>query len=915
MKNQLLTMGMLGILISLSGVVSAQDYVQSKVTNENNGISLVVFKDNAGLTSNSVKTLFQDILKLQPTDDFRLLKSEKDFTGKFTDDKYQLYHNNIMVEGGVYFMHYQNGKLISMNGEVFQDNNAGTRAEISSSTAFNAAVNSVNAQKYMWEDTDYIANNDYKKPTGELVYIPISREDGKYSLILAYKFDIYAAQPLSRAYIYVDAITGRIAAKDLIIKHAKTEQTSVQSNSIIIEPYQNTIINFPTLVLGTAETRYSGTKSIETTLAGSGKYILHDTSRGAGVRTYNLKKSETLSSGVDFEDNDNNWTTAEFDNAAFDNAALDAHWGVEKTYDYFKTTFNRNSYDGLGSILKGYVHYGSQVDNAYWTGSEMLYGDGKTYFRPLTAFDVTAHELGHGVCSSSAKLLYQRESGALNEALSDIWGAAAEYKYAPEKQTWLIGEEITKVAPNYLRSMSNPKSGLNAQPDTYHGINWYPATVEEGCVTPNSNTNDNCGVHYNSGVLNHWFYILSVGKTGTNDIGNNYSVTGITIEKAEKIAYRLETSYLTPNSNYKNARDFGIQAAKDLYGADSPEAIATQDSFYAVGVGVKYLTTPDVIAPTAPTSLVASDTSGSQTKLTWTAATDENGIDRYLIYKDGVQAGMVNAPVTTFTAKGLAITTTYNFYVKAVDPYDNISAASNTVEVTTTNAYTYCTSTSTNTTDERIKRVEFGTIDNASTGTAGYEDFTSISTDVKKESAYTITITPEWRATNYPEGYGVFIDWNNDGDFDDAGETAFTKAASTATPVTGSITIPSTAYVGSVRMRVSLKYNAIPTACETFTYGQVEDYTLNIKDKDLAVSTVNDSKTLLYPNPVKDIISIQSKLNSEFSYKIYNTAGQVVLKGNSSAKKINASKLTIGNYIIELTDKAGNSTTNKFIKQ
>ena len=178
---------------------------------------------------------------------------------------------------------------------------------------------------------------------------------------------------------------------------------------------------------------------------------MHDTTRGGGVRTYNLKKLTTLGSAVDFEDNDNNWTAAEFDNALFDNAALDAHLGVENTYDYFFTTFGRNSYNGLGTLLRSYVHYGNAYENAGWTGSEMIYGDGASTFKPLTAFDVTAHELGHGVCSSSAQLIYARESGALNEALSDIWGAAAEFKYAPTKQTSLIGEEITKASPDVYK--------------------------------------------------------------------------------------------------------------------------------------------------------------------------------------------------------------------------------------------------------------------------------------------------------------------------------------------------------------------------------------------------------------------------------------------------------------------------------
>jgi len=915
MKKLLLTTSLLGLLISFN-MVSAQDYVEKTTNNVNGGVSLVVFKENSGLTSASAKGLFKDILNLQPTEELRLLKSEKDFTGKFTDDRYQLYQNNIKVEGGIYILHYKAGKLISMNGEIFRDGKATSNPGISPDTAFLSAVKIVGAQSYMWEDAAYIAQNEYKKPTGELVYMPISDGAISYRLKLAYKFDIYAAQPISRAYIYVDAVNGNILAVDTIMKHAKQDNVipTASSPQINVVPFATATKNFQTLVTGTADTRYSGTQNIETTLAGSGKYILNDTTRGGGVRTYNLKKSTNLGSAVDFEDNDNNWTAAEFDNALFDNAALDAHLGVENTYNYFFTTFGRNSYDGLGTLLRSYVHYSNAYENAGWTGSEMIYGDGASTFRPLTAYDVTAHELGHGVCSTSAQLIYSRESGALNEALSDIWGASAEYKYAPTKQTWLIGEEITKIAPGYLRSMSNPKSGLTPQPDTYHGTHWYPATVAEGCVTPNSNSNDNCGVHYNSGVLNHWFYILSVGKTGTNDLGNSYNVTGITIAKAEKIAYRLETSFLTPSSGYFDARSFGIQAAIDLYGAGSPEAIATQDAFYAVGLGNKYVV--DTTPPTSPTNLVASGTTGSQTTLTWTAATDNNVVSNYLIYKDGAQISTTIGTVLTTVVNGLSTNTTYSFYVKAQDDNNNVSPASNTVNVTTTNVPSYCTINSNSTADERIQRVQFGTIDNSSTGTGGYEDFSYISTDVKKESAYNITITPLWTGSTFPEGYGVFIDWNNDGNFADANEIAFTKAASATTPVTGSITIPASApFIGNVRMRVVMQYNTIPGACGTINFGQIEDYTLNVKDKDLAVTNIKADATSIYPNPVKDVLNISSKVSGEFSYKIINTAGQIVNKGKSSDKKVNVEKLSVGNYIIELSDTNGNKITNKFIKK
>lgn len=916
MKKQLLTLGILGLLTGFTQNISAQQFIEKQITNPNGNVSFVVFKANSGLNSASASSLFKDVLKLNSNQDLRLIKKETDFTGKFSDEKYQLFFKNIKVEGAVYNLHYRNGSLMSMNGEIYGGDALPTRPEISSSDAFNRAVEAVGAQKYMWQDADYIANNDYKKPAGELVYIPVMQNEGKYSLLLAYKFDIYAAAPISRDYIYVDALTGRIAAIDPIMKHADHAADPKKSSPITVESYENAVKKSGALVLGTADTRYSGVQNIETTLSGT-NYILHDTTRGGGVRTYNLKKGSTLSSGVDFTDADNNWTSAEYNNATFDNAALDAHWGVEKTYDYFKTTFNRNSYDNQGTLLRSYVHYGSSYENAGWTGSEMIYGDGATRFKPLTAFDVTGHELGHGVCSSSANLLYQRESGALNEALSDIWGAAVEATYAPTKQRWLIGEEIVISAPQYLRSMSNPKSGLSAQPDTYHGQKWYPATVEEGCITPSSSTNDNCGVHYNSGVINHWFYILSEGKTGTNDLGRNYSVTGISMEKAAKIAYRMETDYLGANSNFMNARNFGMQAAKDLYGADSAEAIATQDAFYAVGLGAKYLAVPDTTAPTAPTNLAATNTTGSQTLLQWNVSTDENDIEAYTVYKNGTLLATVASNKTSYTVTGLTPNTTYNFYVKAEDPYANVSAPSNTISVTTTDVPTYCTATSSSTADERIKRVQFGTIDNPSTGTAGYEDFSYLKTDVTKEQTYPITITPEWTGTTYSEAYAVFIDWNNNGVFTDAGETAFTKAGSTTTPATGNIVVPAGANTGTVRMRVIMKYSSVPTtACGTISYGQVEDYSLNVKAQQLAVVDGSASSAIvLYPNPVKDVIAVQSKENGEFAYRIFNTTGQLVSKGNSTDKKINAEKLTAGNYIIELTGKSGSTSTVKFIKK
>ncbi|WP_027384572.1 M4 family metallopeptidase [Epilithonimonas caeni] len=922
MKKELLRIGILCSVVGFTLSANAQEYVDKKITEKNGNVSLVTFKSGANLRSTAKVDLFREILKLPAIAELRLTKSDKNAAGNFLDEKYQLYYNNVKVEFGTYNLHYKNGELTSMNGEIFPTNNVSTSARISSQVALNSAIQSVGAQKYMWDDAESNVDN-YKKPTGELVLLPIQQGDESYKLALAYKFDVFASQPMSRAYIYVDAINGQVLLSDAIIKHANGHghnnilKDELDTEKITSEVKDSELKNtISKLATGNAATRYNGTQSIETSLnTAETNYILYDTTRGNGVRTYNLKKSTAISN-TDFTDADNDWTAAEFDNSTWDNAALDAHFGVEKTYDYFKNFHNRDSYDNNGSILRSYVHYGNNVNNAYWSGSYMLYGDGDrtSNFNVLTAFDVTAHELGHGVCAYTAALAYQRESGAMNEGLSDIWGSVVEETYLPNKEAFTIGEDITLYAPYYLRSLSDPKSA--GQPDTYRGINWQPATAAEGCTTPDRDLNDYCGVHTNSGILNHWYYVLVQGKTGTNDIGKSYNVTGIGFEKASKIVYRLETAYLSSNSNYTNARNFGIQAAVDLYGADSPEAIATQDAFYAVGLGSKYNPNgPDTTAPTTPLDLTATSTTNVSTYLTWTGSTDNFALDGYNVYKDGILLGSTYK--TSYYVTGLSASTTYNFKVEAKDEAGNKSDFSNTVPVTTlATGNTYCTSQASNTSFMKIQNVKLNTIDNASTGSTGYEDFSYLSTDVTKGDTYTITITPQWSGTTYPLRYRLYIDYNNNGVFTDTGETAWSQTTATsAATVTGTFTIPATATTGRVRIRVQAAYSQTPTSCATINYGQVEDYSIDIHDLLTVSETNNKDGISIYPNPVKDVLNIKSNESGDSTYRIFNTAGQSVANGKSVDNKIDVNKLSTGNYIIELVNKKGEKSTQKFIKK
>jgi bacillolysin len=899
---------------------NADKSVNQKTKGENGLPSLITFNEKSKYKSTDSKIIFQEQLGLKQNQNYQLLKSETDQEG-FTHQKFQLFEQGIKVEYATYTLHSKNGKVTSMSGEFYDSKNTITTASISAQEAFNKAIAYIGGTSYMWENQLEAQFMNYQKPVGELVLLPNmsdqGTERGSDKLNLAYKFDIYATAPVSRGDLYVDANTGEILFYNATIKHlgkfAHGHQSAGTHHDEILTETKSAF------VAANAATRYSGMRSIQTLLSGS-SYILSDNTRGGGMQTYNMLKGTNYTSAINFTDVNNDWTATEFANTNKDNAALDAHWGAEKTFDYFSTTHARNSYNNAGAKINSYVHYSNAYDNAYWNGSVMTYGDGSgTYFDALTSLDVAAHEIGHAVCETTAGLVYQKESGAMNEGFSDIWGACVEYFASPAKSTWLIGEDIERRAGYAaLRSMSNPKS--LSQPDTYGGTNWQVIN----CGTPTQN-NDYCGVHTNSGVLNHWFYILSVGKSGTNDKGSVYNVTGISIAKAAKIAYKLETTYLTANSTYADARLKGIQSAVDLYGTGSAEVIATTNAWYAVGVGAAYVAaSTDTTAPTAPTSLTFSGTTQTGVNLYWTASTDNVGVTGYNIYNGTTLA--FTATANSAALSGLTASTTYNFTIKSKDAAGNLSASSNSVAVTTlatTPTVTYCASTSSSTADEKIGKVVLGTINNTSTSTAGYENFTTLSTNVTRGATYTISITPSWTSTVYSEGYAVWIDYNKNGFFTEAGETVVAKSASQITPATASFTIPATATLGATRMRVSMKYNAIPTSCETLNYGQVEDYTVNI----VSATPINNfagannenvgSKSFelnLYPNPTKDLLSISNSDDTTATYKIINILGQVVRFGNMNEKEINVSNLESGIYIFEATDN-DLVISKKFIKK
>ena len=496
------------------------------------------FKSKAVIVSDKNQVSFSDAA---------VIGKETDLNGT-THYRLQQLINNIPVENSVYISHVKNGKVISQNGHWMNNagNKLGIRTGITESNALTNALRFVGANSYKWQDTEeetFIKTESGNAdasffPKASMVYYNIAGKNEKAQPRLAYKFDIYAQTPVSRKLVYVDAANGSILA----------------SNDLLLDVD----------VTGTAVTGYSGTQSISTENV-SGTYRLRETGRGLGIQTYNMKKGTNYNRSVDFTDADNNWNNV---NINLDQYATDAHWGAEKTYDFYKQNFNRNSIDNAGFTIKSYVHYSKNYFNAFWDGSRMTYGDGNATdnYKPLTAIDVCGHEITHGLTSFTANLTYSNESGALNEGFSDVFGTSIEWFGRPAQHDWLIGGDFYVI-----RSMSNPNA--YSDPDTYKGNFWY------------FGTSDNGGVHTNSGVLNFWYYLLTASGSGTNDNGFVYNVSGIGITKAQAIAFRTLTNYLVPSSNYADTRFYSIKSAEDLYGIGSIEAVQTKNAWDAVGVG------------------------------------------------------------------------------------------------------------------------------------------------------------------------------------------------------------------------------------------------------------------------------------------------------------------------------------------
>ncbi|OIJ63614.1 M4 family metallopeptidase [Streptomyces mangrovisoli] len=409
-----------------------------------------------------------------------------------------------------------------------------------------------------------------------------------------------------------------------------------------------TLFDYQAVRTGTGTGQYSGTVPLGTTPSGS-VYQLVDGDR-AGHRTYDLNQG-TSGTGTLFTDDNDVW--GDGTQSDRQTAGVDVAYGAAATWDYYKDVFGRDGIRNDGVAAYSRAHYGNNYVNAFWSDSCfcMTYGDGAGNAHPLTALDVAAHEMSHGVTAATAGLAYSGESGGLNEATSDIFAAAVEFHadLPADPPDYLVGEKIDINGDGTpLRYMDQPsKDGASRD--------YWDSSL--GGVD----------VHYSSGPANHFFYLLSEGSGAKTVNGVSYDsptydgvpVTGIGIENAQRIWYRALTTYMTSSTDYAGARTATLQAAADLFGAYSDTYLAVAAAWAAIHVG-------DRIAPGVNVAPIDDQISGvgQQVSLRTSAYTTHSGAG--LTYTatglpDGLtidDTGLISGVPTTLGTSAVTVTVT-----------------------------------------------------------------------------------------------------------------------------------------------------------------------------------------------------------------------------------------------------------------
>jgi Zn-dependent metalloprotease len=507
-------------------------FSQENQTIINNHIIHQSFTTNEKFTLNNLQNWFNNQVN-DSLFSFKLVSKDKD---EFSVDhlKFQEIYNGIDIANAIFVVHLKNDLISHINGTIFFS----SPEVISNTISVSDALDKISFKdkiliKY---NDDYIEKEIYKnKRIRNLKYV-LSNEN---KLVLCYEIEIVEINSINHSKLYLNIQNGEILKK--------TNQNHCFAKEIEV----NTVL--------------SGKQKIVVD-SNAGVFKLLDPTRGLGIETLTLYNQTNLLNASPIIDSTGQWNSLKTE---IEKIALDIHFGASATYDYFFNIHKRNSIDNQGYKLKNLIHYGQNFVNAFWDGTQMIFGDGDATTKPLASMDIIGHEITHGMTANTAQLVNENEPGALNESFSDIFGVLIDFYKRPQQANWIVGEEVSSK----IRSLENP--AINNDPKTYLGKNWKP-------------TGSFGSIHSNNGVQNYWFYLLVNGGSGINDNNDTFNIKGIGIEKASKIIYRNLVYYITPLSDYKDARICSIKATEDIFGSCSDELEAVVNAWYAVGVGNKY---------------------------------------------------------------------------------------------------------------------------------------------------------------------------------------------------------------------------------------------------------------------------------------------------------------------------------------
>jgi len=489
----------------------------------------------------------------------------------------QQYANDIPVETGHLVLHLKQNELHSISGDALITSEFLDQTPIvASNHAIDTALSQFESDQFAWDNESLELSlkerlNDPDAtyyPNVDLIYVREDHEDRNYKL--AYKIIVSLADPFTEYNVYVDAILGTVIRIDSLQQECTT--------------------------LGTGEAIYEGNVNLITDNTNGSEHRLFSCNFTGNIHTRDLQNGTNFNTAIDITNNGLFWSAI---NHPTDQAGIDVHWGMHESYD-FLLGFGFNGYGNNGEDVNSYINYGNNYVNAFFSPNQDLFafGAGANNSEPLVTLDIVGHEFWHAVTHNTAGLIYAGESGALNESWSDIFGTGIENESTVQGFDWLIGDDLPIGA---FRDMSNPNA-FN-QPDCYNGVYYVPGG----------------SVHNNNGIGNHWFYLLTDGGSGVNDCGKAYTVNGIGLNQALQIAFRALTVYMTPGTTFEEAREHCIQSAEDIFGACSPQYIATMNAWYAVCVGEEFR------GFDAPTGLFEDPVSMCSALLNW----DDMGAEHY----------------------------------------------------------------------------------------------------------------------------------------------------------------------------------------------------------------------------------------------------------------------------------------------